>query len=85
MISASLRERIKELMVDFGLNQAQLAEKTGIGVSTISGIISQPKADSKAKNVKLSTLVAIAKALGCRVHIDFQDLDYPVAPVAEGW
>lgn len=78
MISTALRERIKELMVDFRLNQTQLAKKTGIGVSTISSILREPKKGSKAPNVKLSTLGAIARELGCCVYVDFQDLDYPI-------
>jgi len=71
MIGVELRERIKELMVDFGLNQSQLAKKTGIGVSTISNLLREPKEGSRVPNVKLSTLAAIAEAFSCRVRIDF--------------
>lgn len=72
MISTELRERIRELMVDFGLNQKQLSEETGIGVSTISNLLRMPKKDSpKIPNVRLSTLYAIAYHLGCHVDIAF--------------
>ena len=77
MISAALRERIKELMVDFGLNQTQLSKKTGIGVSTISHLLREPKAGARVPNVKLSTLGGIAQALGCRIDITFICLDAP--------
>lgn len=74
-MSDELRERIKELMVDFGLNQTQLAKKTGIGISTISSILRLPKNGSKVPNVRLSTLEPIAEALECYVHVDFIDAD----------
>ena len=77
MISAALRERIKELMVDFGYNQTQLAKKTGIGVSTISHLLREPKAGAKVPNVKLSTLECIARKLGCRVDITLICLEPP--------
>ena len=72
MIGTALRERIKELMVDFGLNQTQLAKKTGIGVSTISKLLSEPKKGSKPTNVKLSTLRAVAMELDCVIHLSFE-------------
>lgn len=78
MPSVELRERIKELMVDFGLSQRQLSEKTGIGVSTISNLLREPKEGSKPPNVKLSTLESIAKVLECYVYIDFTDEDRPI-------
>ena len=76
MIGVELRERIKGLMVDFGLNQTQLANKTGIGASTISNLLREPKEGSKAPNVKLSTLNRIARELNCFVVVGFLD-DHP--------
>jgi len=85
MLSYELREKIRELMVDFGLNQTQLSKKTGIGVSTISSLLREPKAGTRAPNVKLSTLETIAKELGCCVRVDFVEEEWIITQKAPEW
>lgn len=64
---------------EIGMTNAQLAEKTGVTLSTLDKITS-----GENKNPKLSTLQAIARVLGCTLD-DFDDvntLDQVISPAA---
>ena len=58
---------INKLKKEKGLTNAQLAEKSGVTLSTIDKITSGVN-----KNPKLDTLQAICRVLGCRLD-DFDD------------
>ena len=53
---------------EMGMTNAQLAEKTGVTLSTLDKITSGAN-----QNPKLSTLQAIARVLGCTLD-DFDDV-----------
>lgn len=56
----SFRDRLDHMMRDRGLKQADLVRKSGISKAVISVLLSDPLRDLRA-----SSLLSIAKALGC--------------------
>jgi len=63
--TSSFRENLSQLMNMRGLNQVELAEKSGVSVSYINEILS----GSKGKRPGLATVVKLADGLG--VSYDF--------------
>ena len=54
------RFRLKELLTEAGMSQVELHHKSGVGYSTINGLVL-----NKSRRVDLDTLDAIAHALRC--------------------
>lgn len=55
------RFRLDELLAASGMTQSELHLKSGIGYSTINGMV-----HNKARQVALDTLDALSVALGCQ-------------------
>jgi putative transcriptional regulator len=54
------RFRLKELLEERGLNQSELARRSGVSFQTINSLVG-----NKSTRVDLATLDAISKVLGC--------------------
>jgi putative transcriptional regulator len=54
------RFRLQELLDDAGMNQSELARRSGISLVTVNKI-----AQNRSNQVSLKTLDALSKALGC--------------------
>lgn len=57
-----METRLKEVRTEKGFSQEELAEKSGISRTIISGL-----ENGKVECVTTNTMRAIAQALGCRV------------------
>ena len=60
---------IRRLRLEKDLTQRELAERSGLDVSYISGI------ERGCRNVSLKSLEKVAKGLGCPISMTFMDLD----------
>ena len=56
----SFRDRLKYMMSERGFSQADLVRKSGVSKAAVSIILSDP-----LKDLRVSSLLSIAKALGC--------------------
>ena len=75
MTEIDLRQDLIALREARGLTQVQLAEKLGVSQPVIAKL-----EGGKTKDVKLSTLVRVAAALGARVKIALEQLDEVAKP-----
>ena len=77
--ASSMVERIRALMRQHGMNDADLARKTGVSAGTLSRVLSMETEDPR-----ISTVLAIADALGSTVGYLLQsERAYPI-PIL-GW
>ena len=60
---------IRRLRLEKGLTQRELAKRSGLDVSYISGI------ERGCRNVSLKSLEKVAKGLGCPISKTFEALD----------
>lgn len=69
-------EKLKELRVDAGLSQTELAEKTGMSRSSIAGIES-------GRNFSIGSLISISRALEFLDHFEFffKEKEYKLSPM----
>ena len=58
--------RIKEILKEKGITQAELAQRMGVHRVALNSTLNNP-------NIKLSTLEKIAAAIGCQVGDFFRD------------
>lgn len=58
--------RIKEILKEKGITQAELAQRMGVHRVALNSTLNNP-------NIKLSTLEKIAAAIGCQVGDFFKD------------
>ncbi|WP_421220342.1 helix-turn-helix domain-containing protein [Aeromonas enteropelogenes] len=56
----SFRDRLEYMLKERGLKQADLVRKSGVSKAVVSVLLSDP-----AKDLRVSSLLSIAKALGC--------------------
>jgi DNA-binding Xre family transcriptional regulator len=67
-IDPELRKRVRVLLAEHDMEQKELASRTGLSETTISGFLSGRKSD-----VKLSTIESIARVFGCTTEILLKD------------
>ena len=66
--STAIAERIKKLMLDKGINESELIEKSKLSPTTVNNIL-----QGKLKNVLTSSVFKIAKALNVPLQEFFHD------------
>jgi len=68
-----LRRAIRREMFERDISQRELASRTGLAESTICNLLGDSPGD-----VKLSTIEAVARALGCELDIELKGLGPPI-------
>ena len=57
--------QIKHIMLDSGLRQVDIVEKTGLQKSTVSNLL-----NGRSKNITLDTLLLLCNAIGYDIEIN---------------
>jgi len=68
--NARLRDSIRHRMLDLRLSRQDLADMTGLSVATTTRLLNP---DAPDVDMKISTLLAIAEAVGLMVQIDLHE------------